>query len=82
MCNGTAHREQIALRTRMRDLPTVTLYNPNAAATTGSWRQTTGTPANRTVAANNIGDVMFRVDITSSVNDTLVEGHWTVESEL
>jgi len=66
---------------RMRAAGTVTLYNPNSGAT-GTWRETMGGGADRTVASSSLSEKGFHVQFTALAADAPFEGHWTHESEL
>jgi hypothetical protein len=70
----------IRLQRAMRNVPVVTLYNPNDG-TTGDWRDGSAS-ADRVAAASDIGRTGFTVTLTSSVIGNIMSGHWAAEIEL
>jgi len=62
----------------MRTNPTIALLNPTDGAS--DWEHAGTGPL--TVAAGDIGMNGFKVSVTTSVNDTEINGHWTAESKL
>lgn len=74
------HVERVYLPTRMRVLPTVTLYNPVSGGS-GSWRDISDS-TNETMSALYIGETGFGVTLSTATVNHLIYGHWVAEAEL
>ncbi len=77
--NGTTHKEPIALRTTMREAPTVIAYNPTDG-TTAQWEDV-GVGGEPVTIANS-GMRGFTVFVTAGTTGLELNGHWTAESKL
>jgi hypothetical protein len=78
IANGTSHVQPVRLRTPMRAAPTVALLNPTDGAS--NWERAGTGPI--TVAAADEGMTGFKVDHTTSVDLTEMNGHWTADATL
>jgi hypothetical protein len=79
-CSSTNHLVSVWYKATKAKVPDVTLYNPSAANTTGTWRDSG--PANKTVATGVNAPGYMSVSVTSSVDTNSIFGHWTADAEI
>jgi hypothetical protein len=77
----TTHLQQINTYRRMYGSGgTITYYNPSSGAS-GTWRDTTAA-ADRTVTTSMLSSTYAVASVAATVDGNIVEGYWTIESEL
>jgi hypothetical protein len=77
----TTHLQQINTYRRMYGSGgTITYYNP-ASGASGTWRDTTAA-ADRTVTTSMLSSTFAVASVAATVDGNIVEGFWTIESEL